>query len=393
MTPDNRSRIGLIAAHYGRRVNSRGVLAMPCVVHQGKNPKLELHPGDDDRIRATCYSQGCSYGDIARVIEEQTGIRFNPSNPSRSPSGLPLSNHSGPTPMGTGPRQGRSAGPEPQKAIRGSEPPWFQRCWESSSSIPVSPDHPARCWMRHRNLWRPELPVPSLLRWRPAGMPTTSQHPGAGSIVVLAALPEAWTAAWPGLPIPQGAQAIAIARDGQPALDRPANRGGLGKRTLQGSTGGSIVVLGCPVLAEVLEPVRVAEGLADALALASRYPGPVVATLGKGVMIQTALAEWLAAAPAGVVVHADDDEARDGKPPAGVPAARALCRNIEACGGRAEAVLPISGKDAADAAVASPFGELPGGWIDYARTLQETTDWPRWEIARQASTVLQEVNP
>ena len=45
---------------------------MPCVVHQGTNPKLELRPGDDDRIRATCYSQGCSYAEIARVIEEQT---------------------------------------------------------------------------------------------------------------------------------------------------------------------------------------------------------------------------------------------------------------------------------------------------------------------------------
>ena len=79
MTPDNRSRIELIAAHYGRRVNARGVLAMPCVVHQGTNPKLELRPGDDDRIRATCYSQGCSYPETARVIEEQTGVRFNPS--------------------------------------------------------------------------------------------------------------------------------------------------------------------------------------------------------------------------------------------------------------------------------------------------------------------------
>ena len=93
------------------------------------------------------------------------------------------------------------------------------------------------------------------------------------------------------------------------------------------------------------------------------------------------------------MVHADDDEARDGRPPAGVPAARELCRNIETHGGRAEAVLPKSGKDAADAAVADPFGQLPDGWVGYARTLRETTDWPRWEIARQASLALQEVHP
>ena len=397
MTPDNRSRIELIAAHYGRRVNARGVLAMPCVVHQGGNPKLELRPGADDRIRATCYSQGCSYADIARVIEEQTGVKFNPSPSNLSHSPLrPLQNRT--IAMGTGPRhippgQARADSSEPRDAAGSSEPPWFQRCWDSSSSIPSNPDHPARLWMRQRNLWRPNLPVPSLLRWMPAGMATTRQHLGASSIVVLAALPRAWTTAWPELPSPQGAQAIAITRDGQPTLDRPASRGGLGKRTLQGSAGGTIVVLGYPVLSEALEPVRVAEGLADALALASRYPGPVVATLGKGIMTQTSLAEWLAIAPAGVVVHADADDARDGKPPAGIPAARALCRNIEAHGGRAEAVLPISGKDAADSAVANPFGELPDGWTDYARMLRETTDWPRWEIARQASTVLQEVNP
>ena len=399
MTPDNRSRIELIAAHYGRRVNARGVLAMPCVVHQGTNPKLELRPGDDDRIRATCYSQGCSYAEIARVIEEQTGVRFNPSNPSHSPFSPPQNDRSRSIPVSTGPRrptasgQARSDRSGPKSDDGSSETPWFRRCWDSGSAIPVSHEHPARIWMGHRNLWRPNLPVPSLLRWLPAGMATTSQHPGAGSIVVMAAPPGAWTEAWPELPSAQGAQAIAIARDGQPTLDRPASRGGLGKRTLQGSASGSIVVLGCPVLTDTLEPVRVAEGLADALALASRYPGPVVATLGKGVMTQAALAGWLAAAPAGVVVHADDDEAREGRPPAGVPAARALCRNIEAHGGRAEAVLPVSGKDAADAATASPFWELPDGWTDYAKTLRETTAWPRWEIARKASTVLQEVNP
>ena len=38
-----------------------------------------------------------------------------------------------------------------------------------------------------------------------------------------------------------------------------------------GSAGG-IVVIGCPLLAEPLYPVRVDEGSADALAMASRYP-------------------------------------------------------------------------------------------------------------------------
>ena len=30
------------------------------------------------------------------------------------------------------------------------------------------------------------------------------------------------------------------------------------------------------------------------------------------------------------------------------------------------------------------FAEASDGWTDYAKTLSETTAWPRWEIARQA---------
>ena len=37
------------------------------------------------------------------------------------------------------------------------------------------------------------------------------------------------------------------------------------------------------------------------------------------------------------------------------------------------------------------FGGLPEGWEDYAKTLKDTTDWPRWEIARVATAVLQEM--
>ena len=73
---------------------------------------------------------------------------------------------------------------------------------------------------------------------------------------------------------------IAVDRDGTPALDRPANAGGLGKRT-HGPKSGAVVVFGCPDLTLAMGPVRVGEGVADALALASRYPGPAVATLNQ----------------------------------------------------------------------------------------------------------------
>ena len=37
-----------------------------------------------------------------------------------------------------------------------------------------------------------------------------------------------------------------------------------------------------------------------------------------------------------------------------------------------------------EAAQAAGFTALGDDWIEYARTLAETTGWPRWEIARIA---------
>ena len=280
--------------------------------------------------------------------------------------------------------------PQPTKKTSKSAPggiPWHSRVWGDAGPIPLNPEHPARRWMAARNLWRPEISSPGLLRWHASD----PRHTGAGNILALIANPAAWTASWPELPPPQAVQSIAVDGKGGPALDRPAAMGGLGKRNL-GPTSGGIVVIGCPLLEESLYPVRVAEGVADALALASRYPGPAVATVGTEGMRQEVLAVWLATAPAGVVVHSDADEGRDGRPPTGPAAARALCRSIEDAGGQAQALFSAIGKDAADAAKEKPFLPPEEGWLDLARTLRETTDWPRWEIARYATNVFSEVD-
>ena len=60
---------------------------------------------------------------------------------------------------------------------------------------------------------------------------------------------------------------------------------------------------------------------------------------------------------------------------------------IREAGGQVAAVKPVRGKDAADAAAGTEFPPLPEDWKSYAATLQETTDWPTWEIGRQASTL------
>ena len=252
--------------------------------------------------------------------------------------------------------------------------------WLSSEAIPKDSSHPARRWFENRHLWRQELPAPPVLRWKTAH----GTHAGAGSIVALLASPEAWASAWPSLPTPTAVQVINIDEGGDSCLDRPADRGGLNKRTM-GAANGAVSVIGNPVLGEAVMPVRIAEGMADALAIAARYDGPVVTMCGTSGMRNPTLAAWLATAPSGAVIHADADQGGEGRAPAGTTAAGTLRQAIASSGGNASAVYPPEGfKDAAEAAQAAGFSPLIEDWIEYARTLAEITDWPRWEIARVA---------
>ena len=341
----------------------------------------------DGGLVVKCWA-GCNRREIINALEQATGLRIwdaweDPRLgiiPRTTPSGAdpPVSESKGAATPSTAKaaRNGPSGGTLDMTSIT-------RRTWNRDSQpIPADPDHPARLWLNHRHLWRPGFPLPSSLRWLPAEAhyQGRGKHTGAGSLVALAAPPEAWSTAWPDIPVPQAVQLIAIDAQGSPALDRPAEAGGLGKRSL-GSTTGMVVVFGCPDLAEALEPVRVAEGVADALALASRYPGPAVATLGTSTMTGDNLPRWLAAAVAGTVLHVDADAG-------GEDSARQLRRHIQALGGTVRAVLPAEGKDAAEAAAGRDFQDLPAGWEDYAATLRDTTSWPRWEIARQAVTMM-----
>ena len=338
------------------------------------------------------HSLGLERSDALAWLKDRGLLSSLPSNVREDP--VPGLRAPGKSAVHPSPKQGENHLRAPRMASQRSGPESLQRrnmildSWRRCEPIPTSPDHPARRWLAARNLWRPELPTPGALRWLPAAdhYQGRGPHLGAGSLVALAAPPESWQEAWPGLPAPQAVQLVAIDATGEPTLDRPAQAGGLGKRTI-GTATGSVVLFGNPILAESSAPVRVAEGLADALALTSRYPGPALATLGTSTMQGRSLAEWIAGAAAGVVVHADADTAKNGRPPAGAGAARSLCRQVESYGGQAAAFLPASGKDPADAARNEPFGQLEEGWVNYARQLQQETDWPGWEISRQASFI------
>ncbi len=278
------------------------------------------------------------------------------------------------------------------RLLEPSKPPAFQQprsranpsvaIWPRCSSIPLG-EHPARAWFASRNLWRPQVSAPAGLRWLPAERTVPGPHTGAGSMVALLAPPGAWAESWPDLPEATAVEIIAIDYDGKPALDRPKELGGLGKRTL-GNKAGSVFLVGNPRLGEIDQPVRVTEGVADALALASRFPGLAVATMGDAGMKTRELASWLAGVEAGVIIHSDDD--RPGR-----TAADRLRLAILALGGMARGVLPPQGKDPADAAASlAPFPTAVEGWPSFEDSLARKYKWPLWEAERQAAILLEE---
>ena len=114
------------------------------------------------------------------------------------------------------------------------------------------------------------------------------------------------------------------------------------KRTY-GPVRGAVLIIGDTSLGETLTPARVAEGLADTLALASRHEGPVICMFGTSGLKSPALAEWLAGTPNGVLVHSDRDSPKDGLPPGGRRAAATLWLAIRDAGGTAEIVPPPRG--------------------------------------------------
>ena len=280
----------------------------------------------------------------------------------------------------------------PPPAPRQPAPPTRQRpradfparIWAETEAITDNAAHPVRRWFANRYLWRPEVEAPAPLRWLPASRTRPGPHTGAGSLVALLATPTAWAQAWPRLPSPGAVEIIAVDRDGNPALDRPQQEGGLGKRTLGDKTG-AVLIIGNPLLVSIDAPVRVAEGVADALALAARFTGPAVASMGDAGMNAAGFAEWLASAAAGVIIHADNDDA-------GQRAASRLCGGIRIHGGTARAVLPPEGKDAGVVSSSlTPFSPLTTSWPSYAHILAETNGWPRWEAQRQAALLMEEV--
>ena len=139
------------------------------------------------------------------------------------------------------------------------------KLWKESEEIDARAEHPFRAWARARNLLHPFCAVPPAIRW-------TRYRGGA---IVAGVFPlNAWGR--DGIPKdkPVAVQALAINQDGKKRYCLGENKD-LDKCSY-GPVSEGVFILGNPTSARV----NIVEGLADALAVYSREPGAVLATLG-----------------------------------------------------------------------------------------------------------------
>lgn len=279
---------------------------------------------------------------------------------------------------GESPRSAESRDPrhdrDPKETLR-----WIRR-----QILPIAdaPDHPVRSWMRRRNLWRPELPLPPSLRWIPSDAPVFRKtHSGVGAIAFPLAPIAAWRECYPTIPSPTAVQLVCIGDGGERAdyengqgnrVDKPKfGNARLAVWTIGDIRGGGVIIC---------------EGAADALALAAREPDAVVASL----TTPRPAIDWRDALSAFdfITLWPDmDEEDEKGQRP-GLDAAIAFARARKLAGQPIEVMGVDIGKDAADAAREAPLGSIDiDDLIRFAADLQ-AEGMTEFEALRYASTLL-----
>ena len=256
--------------------------------------------------------------------------------------------------------------------------------WIRRQILPIAdaPDHPIRAWMRQRNLWRDELPLPPSLRWIPADAPVFRRtHSGIGAIAFPLAPIDAWRESYPKTPPPTAVQLVCIDAEGE----RADYENSQGRRVDKPKFG--YARLAVWTIGDLRgDSVAVCEGAADALALAARDPDPVVATLTTPrppVAWRDALSVFDS-----VILWPDmDAEDERGRRP-GLDAAVALTQARKLAGQPIDMMGVGIGKDAADAAREAPLGAIDVQELHKFAQELEAEGMIRFEALRYASTML-----
>ena len=347
---------------------------IPCPAHGGDGWSLALWTAPDGSLGARCHSGGCGYRDILDALRAAGAVIEAPESPHSTPNGA--------TPARTTP-QGAKARQRPVQRAHGanSRPdPRALALLAASEAIPTAADHPARRWLAARALWRPDVHLPPWMRWIPADTLADvggAVRPGptmAGALIVPAAPLAAWLAAVPDWPrqAVAGVQLIHVAADGAPALDAPDRSDPLNKRSY-GRTAGAGAAFG---VLDAVAGVTLAEGIADALALAARFRPASIAAFGAGGLAHPATVAALATI-ASATLYPDADRA-------GHAAADALQAAIERHGGRLRRADLPAGCDAADLAALDGFPDVDAADLAAYRRIFEADGLPAWECGRLA---------
>ena len=385
-----------IAAAVGVRVSGNGWYMARGECHGGTHSGTALNwrDGPDGGLMVKCHA-GCCWTDAVVGLERLSGLKILGTGNSNKDKGAVSPRRQGPVTV--------KKEPEPRpRVVLGSEPPdqdppieeKIRALQGKHEGIPLDAGHPARRWLMHFNVWRPGLPVPWFLRWLRIdssfwkGKHTISgpDSPGSAGVIIAPLAPlRDWRSAWPKPPPPWGFTFVFVSEDGTPATGSSR----AGKRVNKKSWGArkdAVVCLGDPREPSVW---MVCEGLKDALALASRFEGCVITTIGADIfthLSKGSTIDQVAASGAPVQVYSDRD-------PESMTGQRAGLKTVDAirrAGGEARLLLPPEGcKDAGEWAGDTPFRDASDALVSYRDTLMETDPrLPEWEADRIASIVL-----
>lgn len=232
-----------------------------------------------------------------------------------------------------------------------------QAIWATSYPIPDECQSPPRLWLDGKcGLWGRVSPA---IRWQPDLGPDGR----AGYIVCLLATPEAWAEAYPALPEPSAVHRVGITADGRKA-PRAFRLGAehWGDKRTDGPMRGCVLQLGDP--SDDHPTIRVAEGIADALAVHCRWQQTTWALCGTAGFSNAAIADALSGAD--TIIHADAGQA-------GEKAALTLRDAVQKNGGDARAYAPAEGDDPADALGDIGYSLDDGAETDFGES--ETVQW------------------
>lgn len=236
---------------------------------------------------------------------------------------------------------------------------WARQLWHESEPVGVASDHPFRRWAAARSLLHPSCVVPDCIRY----------HAGKG--LILAAL---YPIGHKGM-VPDCVHKIEIDHRGN-------QKGDKGNKRTPGDLAKSIFRLGAGP-----GPVYICEGLADALALYSRYLGVVLSPMGEvaGIANRPGIFEYLRDRE--VIICCDLDRKPDGSTP-GQDAGKRLKAALLSQGFDVEMVTRYEqGKDPADESEARGFPQIDSYDFDeVAGKFREV--WPVPEANRRAIITL-----